>query len=119
MIGVDITVEDDHLMLKASGDFDINLILEHMHRVVLKASIENRTRVLIDALSLSAPRADFHRYLVGKQLAEVLPPDFRIAVLYPEAHITKLAENAAVNRGAQLLVTHDREEALRWLRSKD
>jgi hypothetical protein len=64
---------------------------------------------------MSAPASEFDRYLAGKAIAEILGPPFKLAILYPAELINKFVEDTAVGRGADLLVSGDRREALQWL----
>ena len=87
-------------------------ILLQIKEQAIKHSCNN---ILIDCYNLSTSDKNFHRYLAGKDIAEILPRPFKIAILYPEKHITKFGENTAVNRGANLLVHHDKSYAQKWL----
>jgi hypothetical protein len=61
------------------------------------------SRILIDASTLSPPRADFYRFLAGQDLAALCPLPLKVVVVCQEQWMTKFAENVAVNRGAKLL----------------
>jgi hypothetical protein len=76
------------------------------------------TRVLIDAYGVSAPKSDIDRFDAGATIAELFRGRIKLAILYPPAIINKLAEDTAVNRGADVLVVADERVALEWLFAK-
>ena len=81
------------------------------------AQRSGKTKVLINAIAVSAPPSEMERYLVGELVAAIFPPKYKIAVVYRKEHINKLMENVAVNRGAYLTVVGDEESATQWLLS--
>ncbi len=84
----------------------------------LTDSTETQSRnLLIDITRLSGELNTEERYRVGVAIAEQLL-GWRIAILDQESRINKLAENTAFNRGAEILVTSDGEEARDWLRPR-
>jgi hypothetical protein len=58
---------------------------------------------------------DYDRYVAGLEIARTMPGWPRVAVLARPENINKFGENVAVNWGADLLVTHDRDEAVSFL----
>jgi hypothetical protein len=86
--------------------------------ILEEAASSGDTRVLIDAYGVSAPKSNMDRFDVGTTIAELFRGRIKVAILYPPAIINKLAENTAVNRGADLLVVGDEKVALEWLFAK-
>ena len=74
------------------------------------------TKILADIRSIDRHIPVIEKFELGIFLAQVLGSKIELAILAPELMIDKMGENAAVNRGGRVLVTHDLEEALRWLR---
>jgi len=59
------------------------------------------------------------RYELGVMIAEKFPFKYKLAVLAKREFITKFAETVAVNRGAEMLVSHDLKEIRKWFKSKE
>jgi hypothetical protein len=72
-------------------------------------------RVLLDTTAVPGEPEYFDRYQIGVYIAQVMPGRPRVAVLARPEGINKFGEDTAVNRGAVLLVTGDRNEAITWL----
>lgn len=75
----------------------------------------NLKRILIDLSGAKGELKGFGRFEVGKKVSQVFNYLYKIVAIEKEERINKLAENTAVNRGANLLVTSDREKGLDWL----
>jgi hypothetical protein len=104
----------DVLMVKAGGAYEpaaaeamINAIVEQCRRTGLR-------RVLLDAAKLEGSPSNLERYRIGIHIAERMRA-VRMAVVDGGGAIDKFVEDVAVNRGAQLLATSDREQAVLWL----
>jgi hypothetical protein len=72
-------------------------------------------RVLLDMTAVPGEPEYSHRFEIGVYIAQVMPGRPRVAVLARPEGINKFGEDTAVNRGAVLLVTGDRNEAITWL----
>jgi hypothetical protein len=72
-------------------------------------------RVLLDMTAVPGEPAYFDRFEIGVYIAQVMPGRPHVAVLARPDGINKFGEDTAVNRGAVLLVTGDRNEAITWL----
>lgn len=71
--------------------------------------------VLVDARAVPDNIAAAERDEAGKQIAAMLP-GLRIALLFDPARTTRLAENTAVNGGADMAIFGEPDEAMAWLR---
>ena len=98
-----------------TGEFSIPDLFEFIDRVRGEAVDAGRNRVLVDARGITGNLSDAERFLGGQRSAEVFGTKIKVAIMMPAAQITKMAELAAGNRGAKLLVTHSEDEALGWL----
>jgi hypothetical protein len=72
-------------------------------------------RILIDLSGAKGELRGFGRFEIGKKVSRVFNIQYKILAIEKEERINKLAENTAVNRGANLLVTSDRKKGLDWL----
>jgi hypothetical protein len=109
--------EDNYLLITSKGDYDVDYITANLPKLVDIASSAKRTRILIDAFSIPPPKSEIDRFFLGQAFAAILRPPLRVALLYPAEFINKFMEDTAVNRGAFLFVSGDKDEALRWLLS--
>ena len=71
-------------------------------------------RALVDARGVTDEVSPIDRFEAGKQVASVLL-GIRIALVFDPRRITRLAENTAVNRGADMAIFGEPADALAWL----
>jgi hypothetical protein len=116
-MSIDLSFQEqsNFLLVVISGQYDPVVVRETLEAIKERATQTNAIRILIDAFDLSAPTAEFARYMAGLAFAELFPYPFRVAVLYKRELINKFAENTAVNRGASFHVCSDKDYAIRWL----
>ena len=107
---------DGYLAAHVTGEWHLNPVYRLIDALVGECRARNFDCLLVDCLDveISGMVLEYERYLVGGRLAEKLGT-LRLAALFPAEQINKFAESVAVGAGAQVLVTADREEALRWL----
>jgi hypothetical protein len=105
-----------YLLARTSGPYDPSAARDALRALRERAAQGGFTRILIDAMKVAAPMTEMHRYMMGEAFAEVLPPPFKVALLYP-AMADKFAENTAVIRGADLFICNDECQAIEWLLS--
>ncbi len=61
----------------------------------------------------------FDQYHVGIEIVKTWGPRIKAVVITKPGITNRMTENTAVNRGAKLMVTFDRETALKWLELED
>ncbi len=108
-------VRPGYLYVEGQGPGELSSTREALQTIKARADEEGLTRILINARRVQPLRKGIDYYVLGTYFAEMFGVHYRIAALYPKELINKFAENTAVNRGANLFVTHDDEEALDWL----
>jgi hypothetical protein len=109
-------VEADHLVVRIQGKADPESITEVLRRVKDLALEESLARILIDTTRVERPLPRVTGFLAGESIAGILPPPFKVAVVSPMSpHARRLAEDAAINRGANVMATNNEQEALDWL----
>ena len=113
---LDVSFEeaDGYLLVRVMGKWTPDAVRQGIEDVAQGAQERGYTRILLDLRKLSAPKTEFARYLAGKHIAEVWS-QLKVAAVSPANLINKFAENTAVNRGANLTVLFDFNEALAWL----
>jgi hypothetical protein len=112
---ISFEVEDEYLRVTIAGTYPSDTIRDLLLAIRSKAEECARTRVLLDAWSLSPPPLDFDRFVLGETAAEIFRSRYRVAVVYRPELINRFAENVARNRGASVLVTASEVQALEWL----
>ena len=105
---------ENYLFVWGEGEWTEKAIRQAIDEIAEVARTHGYTRVLVDALNLSAPSTELNRYLAGEHIAEVWR-GLKVAVLYPDEINTGFTQMTAANRGAQMVVFSDRESAERWL----
>lgn len=108
-------LEKDYLFIHMTGWFEDRAIIERVHYIRDKSREFGAKRVLVDTQDVQGRLRDFDRWYAGLEFALTMPGSPRVAVLALAKNINKFGENVAVNRGADLLVTHDRDEAVTFL----
>jgi len=79
---------------------------------------EKINKVLVNALELKGTDLSvLERYFIGEKIADILPT-IKMAVVWPEQHITNFAETVARNRGGFVKVVGNIENARKWLMEK-
>lgn len=105
---------ENYLFVRMDGEWTEQDIRQAIDDIAELAQTRARTRVLIDALNVSAPKTEFNRYLAGEHIAEMWRR-LQVAVAYPGEFITGFTEVTATNRGAHMAVFSDLASAESWL----
>jgi hypothetical protein len=73
-------------------------------------------KILADIRGIDVRIPVVERFQLGVEMARILGSGIQLAILAPSPeYIDRMGENAAVNRGGRVFVTHSMDEALRWL----
>lgn len=105
---------ENYLFVRVEGEWTEKAIQQAIDDVAEVAQTHGHTRVLVDALNLSAPSTELKRYLAGEHIAKTWR-GLQVAVAYPKELDTGFTQVTAANRGAQMAVFWDLESAERWL----
>jgi hypothetical protein len=120
-LSVAYEVKDDYLLVKAMGEFDSSTAQNVFLDWVTKARNHALNRILCDITLVSGIDAGepsiMSRFEISKFVAQSLPGEIKLAVLEtPGQHLRdNFAENVMANRGANVIVTSNRNEALEWI----
>jgi hypothetical protein len=104
-----------HLFVEVSGLYSLELLMSTVHKVADHCREENLNKALIDLRNMQGDPSILDRYKVGIEIANVWGPRIKAAVIAKADVIDHMGENTAVNRGANLTVTSDEDQALKWL----
>ena len=105
---------ENYLFVRVEGEWTEKAIQQAIDDVADVTRANGYTRVLVDALNLSAPSAEINRYLAGQHIAKTCR-GLQVAVVYPKELDTGFTQVTAANRGAQMAVFSDLASAERWL----
>ncbi len=111
---VSFEAKGQYLVARVSAPYDPAILRELFAAAKAKAVERKFTRVLIDGTGVSLPSAEVDRYLVGEVFADLFPPPFKVAAVYPRM-TDKFTENTAAIRGTDILICTDEAEAVQWL----
>jgi hypothetical protein len=104
-----------YLLVEITEPISVKLLLSAIQEMADFCQRENLNKVLIDMRTVQEEISIIDRYTLGVNVAKVLGSKITIAVVAPDALITRVAENAAVNRYGKLKVFSDIQKALEWL----
>lgn len=121
MSGIEVEVlrEGDLTRLFCRGEASVEGYRQVTDRLRKEmAGAPNGARVYVDLLGVEGMLDEMDKFFLGEYVAEGLKglKGLRIAVRMREGDITKFGENTVVNRGVDLLVSHDPDELAAWLK---
>jgi hypothetical protein len=112
---IEIQEVDRYVVVQVAGAFS----LENGKKLIDILESESKKRghdlFLVDALRTGPPAQDMDRFYLGEYAAIKWRRGLKVAAVYPQKLINKFFENVAVNRGANVIVVGDRNQALKWL----
>ena len=104
-----------HLHVVCEGVWDPIELTDVARQIRVTADQMSHDKLLIDWSGVSAPSDNTYRILAGHDIARILSPPLRVAVLNRKVVINKLTENVAVSGGATMLTHHDHRHLVDWL----
>ena len=116
-----LKIEDrgSHLLFTLSGTWSAAQAVQLVESIGRRCDETLHRCALVDITGVESRLQEFERFILGQRIAARLPGgSYRIAVLARPEQLTRLTENVAVNRGADVRATGDLAEALRWLLPK-
>jgi len=105
----------DHLYVELSEPYSLKLLLSTIHEVADHCQTDHLDKVLIDLRNMAGNPTIFDRFQLGIEIARTWRSSIKAAVIASPGIISRVGENAAVNRGARLFVTTSTAAALKWL----
>ena len=115
--GLEMVRREGYLHLTISGDFTPTAAKHAVDALADRCSKEQCYKVLFDCRSVLGEMPGPDRYELAQYGARVLGPKIKSAMLAREDQISpdRFFENVAVNRGLNLKVFSDINEAVGWL----
>ena len=114
-LDVSFEAKDSYLEVAARGMWKLEDVKEVMSLARAKADAGDQTRVLLDMRNVGNVKKQMDRLHSASHAVEVFGSDVKVVVVGQSHSITKMTEDFAVNRGVNLLITGDEDEALKWL----
>jgi hypothetical protein len=112
--------KENYLLMTVTGVYAKEDFMAFADIILHGCEKENVKKVLLDAHNVSyTDLSTMDRFYIGENIANVIGPKIKLAVLLPKEHINKFAENVAVNRGGKVFVSHLIEEAEDWLQNNN
>lgn len=105
----------EYLYAEISGVYSLEMFISAIHEVAEHCKNENLKKVLIDLRNVDGNPSILDRYHFGVEIAKTWGPIIKVAAVGKTEVINQMAENTALNRGANLWATPDIELALQWL----
>ncbi len=120
---VSYEVKGDCLFIEIAGEFSLPSVRSMLSEWVEKARDHTLKRILCDVTLVTGFTAQqmlaMIRFNTGELVVEAIPRDFKVVVVETPQQLiesqSRYAQNVMVNRGVNLKVTDNLDEALRWL----
>ena len=105
-----------YLIAKVTGEWTLDAVQELIDALAEDCRQRNCKKLLADCMDVRVEgrMLEFERFVAGRRVGSKLR-HVKLAALFPGHQINKFAESIAIADGADLLVTSDRHEAIRWL----
>jgi hypothetical protein len=110
--------KEGYLHFEFAAEFSIPAAKRAVDEMVNTCMKRNCTRVLFDCRRMTGPLSTMDRFDVAQYGSEKIERSIRIAMLGREDQVLpdKFFENVAVNRGMDLKLFTDIDEAVGWLK---
>lgn len=108
--------KEKYLYLRIVGEYSYEDAISYLSLMLEECEKVNKDKLLINMLEIKgADISAVDRFLLGEKIAEIIRKRIKIALAFPEENITKLFETVASNRGADIGVFGNLENAIIWL----
>jgi hypothetical protein len=122
-MNVSYEVKGDCLFVDITGELSLPVLRGILSEWIEKVRDHTLKRILCDITFMTGLTAQqmlaLIRFNTGELIVRAIPKDFKVAVVETPQQIiesqSRFAENMLVNRGVNLKVTDNLDEALRWL----
>lgn len=109
--------EGGSLIIKLAGEYNETASMTLPEFMLQACQKEKVNKILIDGLEGDwTGFATMQRFSFGEKLADVVSTRIKIAVAIPQKAIDKFAEKVARNRGVDIAVFGELEDAIAWLK---
>jgi hypothetical protein len=106
--------EEGFLACEFIGEPDLDKLKAFANAIFAHIKDQGTRSILIDALRVETSPDNRDRFLYGEYIAQFFK-NYRIALVIRKEFINRSFENVAWNRGVDINIFDNREEAMRWL----
>jgi hypothetical protein len=106
---------EKYLEVIFTGERSFAALSDSIEQVYKECQKNNINKILVDISRAKGHWEEFDRFKIGEKISQLYKWHYKILTVEKENKINKFVENTAVNRGVNLLVTHDKKEGLDWL----
>ncbi len=116
-MGLDIESElyEGYIRVCVHGQHDSENMQPFVEWVAKEARTRGVSNVLVDLSALEGVYSEWDRFQAGTIVSDIWGVSVRAAIVYPQEGVSGFFENVAVNRGAQVRVMNNEQDALAWL----
>ena len=111
---ITLNTDDKYALYTCKGDFNFNIFTEGFDKLAELCRQNNLKCILFDMSELNNPLPDWDRYKAGEAIAEKLM-GIKIASFSKASFTNGFTINVAFNRGINIKVFTDKDEAIKWL----
>lgn len=97
----------------------LTFFIESVHEIAEYSKKEKTNKVLVDIRNVEGNPSIFERYLIGLEISKVWSKNIQAATVAKQEVSNAMAENVAVNRGANFRAFTNIELAFEWLNITD
>ena len=105
----------DHLLVTVEGEWLLAPILKMLDEVARESGTRGYDSVLFDCRAVAGLAAEADKFVIGSRVAARFGKTRVAAVFNTSLRLTQFAARVAENRGGNICVTHEMDEALRYL----
>ena len=109
----------DHLFVEYSEPYQFEVFTSLMREVAEVCREQNIHKVLVDVCDMPGKINFMERFQLGTAGAEIFSGLAQVGIAYRKEEINWFAETVGVNRGANVRIFANMEEAMNWLGIED
>jgi hypothetical protein len=116
---VDVYDKDEFVLVTYTGEFNVEAANRTIDRALQACKEFGKTRLLLDCKNMIGALSVFDRFQVAEYGQKLQGTMSKVAMVRPESQdpSDKFTETVAVNRGVNLKLFTDFEEAVKWLKA--
>ena len=116
-LAIEFKMKPEYLLVKVNGKLTTENLMDSIERIRDEADDQDIKYLLLDLTGLAEPISALTRYNPGEK-KQYFGYNYKIAAFMQSEKINRLAENTAMNRGANFKVFGPESEARQWLTDK-
>ncbi len=110
-----ITVQENYLFIEYSEPYQLESFIALMQEVAEICRREKIGKILVDAHGMEGKISTIDRFKLGVAGADVFRGIAQVAIFYRKEELNWFAETVGINRGANVRVFGEPDEASKWL----